>query len=71
MPKETFKHNKTNKQTKNMKKKNMLKTKGRIKTEHQMNFTNTQPNDKRKGINKNEIKKTKEIMIPKKKQHLN
>lgn len=47
MPKETFKHNKTNKQTKNMKK-NMLKNKRRIKIEHQMNFTNTQPNDKRK-----------------------
>lgn len=60
MPKETFKHNKTNKQTKNM-----LKNKGRKKIEHQMNFTNTQPNDKLKGINKNE-KKTREIMIPKK-----
>lgn len=48
-------------------KKNMLKNKGRIKIEHQMNFTNTQPNDKLKGINKNE-KKTREIMIPKKKK---
>lgn len=68
MPKETFKHNKTNKQK--TWKKNMLKNKGRIKIEHQMNFTNTQPNDKLKGINKNEKKKTREIMIPKK-PHLN
>lgn len=34
----------------------MLKNKGRIKIEHKMNFTNTQPNDKRRGINKNEKK---------------
>lgn len=46
----------------------MLKNKGRKKIEHQMNFTNTQPNDKLKGINKNEKKKTREIMIPKKKK---
>lgn len=31
-----------------------------------MNFTNTQPNHKLKGINKNE--KLREIMIPKKKK---
>lgn len=35
----------------------MLKNKGRKKIKHQMNFTNTQPNDKLKGINKNEKKK--------------
>lgn len=35
----------------------MLKNKGRKNIEHQMNFTNTQPNDKLKGINKNEKKK--------------
>lgn len=47
----------------------MLKNKGRKKIEHQMNFTNTRPNDKLKGINKNEKKKTREIMIQKKKRN--
>lgn len=63
MPKETFKHNKTNKQTKNM-----LKNKGRKKIEHQMNFTNTQPNDKLKGINKNEKKNERNNDTKKKKK---
>lgn len=41
----------------------MLKKKNKKKNQHKMNFTNTQPNDKLKGINKNE--KMREIMIPK------
>lgn len=47
----------------------MLKNKGRKKIEHQMNFTNTQPNDKLKGINKNEKKKNERNNDTKKKRN--
>lgn len=46
----------------------MLKNKGRKKIEHQMNFTNTQPNDKLKGINKNEKKNERNNDTKKKKE---